>query len=232
MKNKKLKIAIIIPAFKTEKYILHTLDSIKKQNILDNFEIDIRIGVDGCEKTAEVLKNNKIKFWMSFKNKGVAVMRNSLLYLSPADLYMIFDSDDIMLDDYIFKNVITAVKHGACRALAIRTDENLKSKKIGLRAMGAITITHQVLTQIGGYRNYRIFEDKDFYKRIEGIGIDISYPSGGLFLRRTQPNSITQNKNKMDKDYLDWILKDINNYLDKKDYYVKPELTELVYIDD
>lgn len=225
-----MKIAVIIPAYKTGKYILHTLLSMAQQKFPRQWHLNVRVGVDGCKETAAVLKKRGVPFYMNHVNAGVGIMRNSLIALGPADMYLIFDSDDIMLPGYIDQSVKAAMRTGACRPLARRVDERLRNKKMSLRAMGAITLTHDVLRQVGGYREYRIFEDRDFYERIAMTGTEIIIPPGAMFLRRSHPDSITRNKHKMDQEYVQWTRSDAQSHRSNGIIYVEPKTVEMEYI--
>ena len=121
--------AIIIAAYNADKYILECIHSVKNQIPLEGWEYDIRIGVDGCQKTADVLRKNKIPFYWSEKNVGAYVMRNSLMYLRPADYYIYFDADDIMNHDFIFQ-CIQKIDNG-CEIVMpakIECDKNMNRK--------------------------------------------------------------------------------------------------------
>ena len=66
-----MKCAVIIAAYNADKYILDCYESVKNQIPIPEYEIDIRVGVDGCQKTADVLRRAGIPhFITAIKTSG------------------------------------------------------------------------------------------------------------------------------------------------------------------
>jgi glycosyltransferase involved in cell wall biosynthesis len=185
------KLAIVVAAYNTEKYIMECVNSILNQDKIDGWEIDLRIGIDSCEKTASVLTKNKIKFYWSEKNVGAYILRNSLLYLDNADMYGYFDSDDCMFKNYCKKTI--EANADAVMSAKINCNENLKPiQGARIESGGAITFTHSVLQAIGGFYGVRCAADTDFMYRIGMAGYNIHEINEPLYYRRRHSESLTK----------------------------------------
>jgi glycosyltransferase involved in cell wall biosynthesis len=186
-----MKCAIIIAAYNVPEYIMQCVNSVKNQIPTAGWEYDLRIGVDGCKKTADVLRKNKIPFYYSYNNVGAYVMRNSLIYLRPADLYCYFDADDAMFPEFLntclcnFNDVIMPGK--------FQCNEKMQPiKKIPIvESGGAICFTNIVLNHLGGFYNARCAADTDFMHRCEMAGYKIHKIQQGLYKRRRHNKSLT-----------------------------------------
>lgn len=90
-----VKVSIIIPAYNTEKYIKHCLDSILNQSY-QNFEVII---IDDCstDNTIEIIhgyKDQRIKLVKNARNSGPSFSRNKGIKLALGEYIAILDSDD------------------------------------------------------------------------------------------------------------------------------------------
>lgn len=183
--------AVIIAAYNAEKYILECYESVKNQIPVPGYSVDIRIGVDGCQKTADVLRKNKIPFYWSEKNVGAYIMRNSLMAIAPADCYSIFDADDVMFTNYI-SSTLSLNAHAVMTA-KINCNENLKPiQGARIEYGGAITFTNDVLNSLGGFYGVRCAADSDFMARIKMAGFQIHEIKEPLYYRRRHPESLTK----------------------------------------
>jgi glycosyltransferase involved in cell wall biosynthesis len=185
------KCAVIIAAYAAEKYILECYESVKNQIPLEGWEYEIRIGVDGCQKTADVLRRVRIPFYWSEKNVGAYIMRNSLIYLNQADVYSYFDADDEMFDDYL--KTVLSLNADAVMSAKINCNENLKPiQGARIESGGAITFTHRVLSELGGFYGVRCAADTDFMYRIGMAGYNIHEINEPLYYRRRHSESLTK----------------------------------------
>ncbi len=104
LRNKNIKVSIIIPVYNVEKYLRKCLDSVCAQT-LEDIEI---ICVNDCSKddSIEILKeyaskDNRIKIIDFKENRGVAVARNEAIKIATGEYIGFVDSDDwIDLDFY------------------------------------------------------------------------------------------------------------------------------------
>lgn len=187
--------ALIIPAYIPE-YIIDCVNSIVAQEQYPGWKYDIRIGVDGCQETSEILMRHKIRHWYSQSNVGAYIMRNSLMFLKPADAYGCFDADDVMNPDY-FKKTIMAIESGSKVIMLAKTevDEHLNSfnRPPHVQYGGAISFTHEILQTIGGFRSFRCAGDSDLMCRINMAGYEIQkINDSSYYLRRNHRKSLTR----------------------------------------
>lgn len=104
LRNKNIKVSVIIPVYNVEKYIRKCLDSVCAQT-LEDIEI---ICVNDCspDDSIEILKeyaskDNRIKIIDFKENRGVAVARNEAIKIATGEYIGFVDSDDwIDLDFY------------------------------------------------------------------------------------------------------------------------------------
>lgn len=194
------KLAIIIAAYKAEKYIIETIESLKNQKIPENWEVKFFIGVDDCKNTAQVLKENKLPFFLSEKNVGTYVMANSLINEAKkinCDMFLRFDADDIAKENFIFNGINNCIKkNGFYRTFSIRVDTNLKvlDKKY-LIAWGQVFFTKEILNKVGGYKDFRVDCDFDLIKRLKKINENgLFNKNKAIFMKRVIPESLSESK--------------------------------------
>jgi len=191
------KFAVIISAFGCPEYVMECVNAVKAQIKYTGWEYDIRIGIDGCQETADVLKQNNIKFFYSENNVGAYVIRNSLIYLSPADVYGYFDADDVMEKNYIYKN-IEVLESSNCEAVIsakVNCHKNLVAIGDGnavIETGGAMSFTHKALESVGGYYNFRCAGDTDLMERLRMAGHNIVNIEEPLYRRRRHNKSLTK----------------------------------------
>lgn len=186
-----MKLAVIIAAYNCDKYILDCYNSVKNQIPLAGYEYEIRIGVDGCQKTADVLRKNNISFWWSQQNVGAYITRNSLIALGKADYYSYFDADDCMFPEYLSKSL--QGNHDAIMTAKINCNEKLKPiQRSRIESGGAITFSHKILELLGGFYGVRCAADTDFMYRCIDSGFEIHEIHEPLYYRRRHSQSLTK----------------------------------------
>ncbi len=224
-----MKCAVIIAAYNADKYILDCYESVKNQIPIPEYEIDIRVGVDGCQKTADVLRRAGIPFYYSDKNVGAYIMRNSLIYHAPADIYSIFDADDEMFEDYLIKTL--SLNADAVMTAKINCNENLKPiQGARIEYGGAITFTHGVLERVGGFYGVRCAADSDFIDRIKMSGYKISEINEPLYYRRRHSQSLTKKSDTgIGSAYRKKVWADMTEKREQGIIKIKPTIVELIY---
>lgn len=174
---------------------MECVKSVQLQFPISDWKYEIRIGVDGCQKTANILNINKIPYYWSAQNVGVYIMRNSLMLMKPADAYAYFDADDKMEPLYLNCSLRYIHQTGIVMTAKINCDEHLKPRTGAvIEAGGAMTFTHEVLQSVGGFAPYRCAADTDFMKRVGMAGFKITEIKEGLYLRRHHSGALTRAK--------------------------------------
>ncbi|NPV13178.1 MAG: glycosyltransferase [Ignavibacteria bacterium] len=152
-KIKSFKTNVVISAYDAAEFIEECLDSIKSQTHPVN---KILLGIDGCPKTLEKVKNISWKYDnleiynAEKKNKGKYVTINSLIDLVPNDEYFItFDADDVMNPDMVSK-------------MTIDTQPKVCDD-------GVIFISKEIFNKVGGYQDWKCAADSDLLKRLSNV---------------------------------------------------------------
>jgi len=190
-------ISFCIPAYKAEDYIEECLDSIEAQRC----HKEILVGVDGCEKTLEVLKRIRTKysniriFWFS-ENVGTSIIKNTLVKYAKHNIISFFDSDDIMEShyaDYIVENISPT---SIVRFRFKNFEHNDLTRKLSNQdycANGAMSILKKSFLDLNGFWIHRVSEDADFIARWKVKYDDIQLKIYG-FKRRIHTHDISYNQ--------------------------------------
>lgn len=223
-------IAVIIPAYEAEDYVISCIKSIQNQELPDGYELDIRIGVDGCLKTAETINKKGISFYRSQENVGAYIMRNSLIALCPADYYCYFDADDIMNKNYMMK-CIEKIESGAEIVLPakINTDSELNNiSGMKVEQGGSMIFSQSVIDSLGGFAPHRVAGDTDFIERAKMAGFKIHKINEALYYRRKHNKSLTLSKSTgMKSEYRKKVWQQMTERREQGNKYYKPEIVEL-----
>lgn len=100
-----IKVSIVIPAYKAEKYIAATVHSVLKQTY-KNFEVLI-IDDGSPDRSVEICQqftDPRIKI-IRQKNRGVAAARNTGIHQSQGEYIAFLDADDLWLPEKLEKHV-------------------------------------------------------------------------------------------------------------------------------
>lgn len=192
--------AVIMAAWKTEDYILDAAYSFRSQVPLPGWRYELRIATDGCERTSQVLQEAEIPHWQSEENVGPYIIRNSLIQLRPADVYVIFDSDDVMLPSFLRYNLPMCNREnliGPSRVDIFPSENRHRRKRKPwdsryVRFQGGISfIHHSIWEELGGFRGKRVAGDSDLMFRAEAIGAERNNILEPTYIRRVREDSQT-----------------------------------------
>lgn len=167
-------LAIMITAYKSEKYILETLNSFKKQQIPPEWNIKYFIGVDACVNTANLLKENNISYYFAEENVGTYILTNSLINEAVnynVDAFLRFDSDDIPCENFLVNGLKHLENSEIVQPYRIECDENLTQKSDINIADGSIFFTLHALNLLGGYSHHRVACDGFFARRANKLNL-------------------------------------------------------------
>ncbi|HWJ80104.1 MAG TPA: glycosyltransferase family 2 protein [Niallia sp.] len=108
MANQSFLVSVITPTYNAEKYILETIQSVRKQTY-KNWEMII---CDDCsqDKTIEIVKreakkDRRIKLIQLEQNSGAAIARNTALKVAAGKYVAFLDSDDLWCTQKVEKQV-------------------------------------------------------------------------------------------------------------------------------
>lgn len=202
-------ISILIAAFKAELWLEQCVDSIRRQELPDGWELEIIIGVDGCLQTLRVARQidmQDLKIISLKENYGTYVTFNTLMKFATGELICRFDADDAMMPGYISEQ-LDYLQHNShmTTAWSISTDETLcprypEAPKINKQticntpqrvAEGNFIIRQSVWKELGGFQPWRCGADTDFKERVNVLGLCITVVEKPLYYRRKHANSLT-----------------------------------------
>jgi hypothetical protein len=187
-----MNVAVIIAAYQAPRDWLEVCaDSVRLSAMAANLTgLDLRIGVDGCDQTAAALNADGDPFWWSPVNVGPYVMRNSLIALAPADAFVVFDADDVMLPNYLTEVLRLLRVYPMVGPSRIECDEHLNRIEFKPYRHGVCAFTPDVLAKLGGYKGERLGADVDLVARAKTAGIQV-VTAGACYLRRRHSASLT-----------------------------------------
>ena len=168
-------LALFISAYKADENLIEIIDNFNNQKLPRGWELKLYIGVDGCKKTYNLLKENKINFYYASKNVGTYVIANSLIDKAKKDnpdIYARFDADDIPSKNYLYHGIKKCQKLKFARAHYRWNNHPTISGKEKHLAWGIIFFDKEVLTKVGGYSEYRVSGDHDLATRLKNQGYD------------------------------------------------------------
>ena len=202
-------VSIVIAAYQAEKWLQDCLDSVFSQELPGGWQMEILLGVDGCDSTlTEALKfsDPRLKVLRLPRNRGTYITFNTLMQYTTGDLICRFDADDVMQEQFFIKQ-IPVLESGMDMTMtwSIYTDEQLKPTdhvlahkvnhpKGGLNRRGCegqFTLWRHVWEALGGFRAWRCGADTDFFKRLRIAGFQYHVVEEFLYLRRTHHHSLT-----------------------------------------
>lgn len=190
-------ISVIIPTFDNIEYIDETLDSIYKSG--KNFDYEILIGIDGCNKSLKYLKdknypdNTKIFFFPT--NKGPYLIKNTLSTLAKYDNLLFFDSDDIMEKNMIGYCLNSLNKHQCVkpRLHNFRIVDGKMVNEVGRKnwGEGVFAIHKKIFDYHNGFEGWLVAADSDFMNRLYKNNTSVDLSQEILLLRRLHDKGLT-----------------------------------------
>lgn len=222
------KCAIIVSAYNADRFIEECYLSIAGQELFPGWEYEIRVGVDGCPKTAAKLASLAIPYYWSPINVGAYVIRNSLIGLAPADAFAIFDADDVMMPHYL--RTLLPLLDLPSIAGAGRYTINLSGQILGQTpyTRGVFVISGEAFRLLGGFRDDRTSCDADLINRAELLSIPLFKIDLPLYYRRKHKDSLTQNKvTGFNSVYRNAIRTKHRQLMENGELYVIPTTTKL-----
>ena len=192
-----MSVSIIIPTYKNVEYLAELFLSIESNNFADNSEI--LIGIDNCSETLEYVLSNRFpsnfKFYFFKQNYGPYIIKNTLYKLSSNNNILFFDSDDIMLSNYISEidrllEVYDCVKPKYINFKDGPT-EKIFEKETNVFGEGVSGMKKEIFESLNGFEGWRVAADSDFMGRYYKTNPKLLHTKEVLFYRRLHPKSLT-----------------------------------------
>ena len=160
-------ISIIIPSYNNIEYLDESLNSIINSG--KNHNIEILVGIDGCQKTLDYVKQKTypefVKFHYFNSNNGPYDIKNTLTKISNSEKIIFFDSDDIMTDTTIDEVVVNLGRYDLVRLKYKEIRDNKTSDKTNFHE-GAIGINKNIFLSMNGFEPWMCAADSDFLGRL------------------------------------------------------------------
>ena len=178
------RFSVIIPTYDTPEFLIECLNSFNK------FEnIEILVGIDGCEKTKSVIgsleKQNNVRFFYFTENSGPYNIKNNLIKESKSDVILFFDSDDVVSSD-IFR------KYDPKYDITRLTFEDFGGKRYNVElSQSVFFIKKIVLEQLSGFESWICNADEEFRKRAFYKNFKIKKDIQISFKRRIHTKNLT-----------------------------------------
>ena len=216
-------LTIIIAAYNTANYIEETLNSIQNQIwCKTNNNYEILVGIDGCNKTLEKMKEimhnyKNINIYNMQTNMGTFVTANTLLQLAKYNKILRFDSDDIFVDNNsITKIMEIADKYDIVRYWYKEFYQNNTYTNRNFCAYGSILYDKKVFEIAGGFQNWKCSGDYEFFERVKNT-FSVYEIKNYIYLHRIRPDSLMHAKEtSMTSDYRKKLNSIVRNYRFKK----------------
>jgi len=203
-------LSVLIPAYAAERYLGECLASILRSPVPEGLELEVLVGVDGCESTREALDlfvanappadTQRIRCLFFPKRCGSYVVQNSLLLASRGETVLIVGADDALAPDALKFLWPFVEQCRACtpdfivRSLGEACDEHLTplpgKKPLPLR--GSLLFPKSILARLGGFSPWLCAADGDFLRRAEAAGIPIYLPPRVTYFYRRHGVQLTQ----------------------------------------
>jgi len=193
-------ISVIIPTFNNVDYLEECIKSVYDSGL--DREYELLLGIDGCEKTLEYIKNieinNKTKVFYFPENGGPYIIKNTLAKIANFDKLLFFDSDDVMelimitiCDEGLQKYQIVRPRY---LNFKIVNEEKVITNVVGRWGEGVFAIKKEIFLGLNGFEGWRVAADSDFLGRLIRNRARFWNTNQVLFHRRVHPNSLTMSK--------------------------------------
>jgi glycosyltransferase involved in cell wall biosynthesis len=157
-------ISIIIPAFKSVKFIDECIKSINIPGV------EILIGVDCCIETYNHIKHLNGVFYFP-KNVGPYVIKNTLVDIASNQDIIFFDADDIMVTESIIdiKNALQNSDYVRLNYLNFRetSEKDDWHTDVKVNNDAVIAIKKDLFNSLNGFYPWRCGADSEFKYRLE-----------------------------------------------------------------
>jgi glycosyltransferase involved in cell wall biosynthesis len=187
-------ISIIVPTRNVPNFLKECIESIKKQVV--NFEYEIIIGVDNCEKTVQHIQTNPefyndITVYSFFENVGPYIIKNNLIDYCKYNTLLFFDSDDIMVQNMLQTVHNTIKTYDVIQFKYVDFRGDIRNQMKGGLAEGIIGIKKDIFIENGGFENWICAADSEFRKRLLHRKINMTLIPNIMIYRRLHENNLT-----------------------------------------
>lgn len=213
------KVSIILPLYNSEKYLKHTLTSIKNQNY-KNWELIIVDDASTDNSLSEAQRfakeDNRIKIIASAENKGVGASRNIALAHATGRYIAFIDSDDLWSKEKLSRQIVFMRKHDAAashtsfayineKGQLRQRGEGHVDEKIDMKqyistsqiCLSSVMIDRSKIPDIHFTEGKKLCEDAILWMHLFREGYNFYGLNQTLVLYRVRPHQLSSRKDKM-----------------------------------
>lgn len=192
---------VLMAARETSAYIEEAMRSVRESAArVAGWHVTLLVAVDACEETALALRLLGEPHYWSPEHVGCFLLRNSLAALAGpgVDAFLPFDSDDVMLPDYLPSLLTVVTPDTMAGAARYEVGEQLEhasppTVRLWRCVGGSCAIGAEAWRRLGGYWTaHRTAMDTELCDRARRAHIAWRAVDTPLFLRRRNPRSLTQ----------------------------------------
>jgi glycosyltransferase involved in cell wall biosynthesis len=213
-----IDLSILIPCYNKEQYIDECIASIKEQTLQPK---EILLAHDGCKEPNAHIDATTIIFT---KNRGVQKVRDELVRFSSCELILFLDADDKLAPDYlermiykmpkveiVYPNIFWWYGNGFNRIGD--TPDKLLPKDMFNSCKIPVTCMMKkfVYKELGGFRDFPMFEDWDFWLRAMVKGYKFEKANTMLYYRQAK-----NTRNRAEKEEKEKVYKQIRSQFELK----------------
>jgi glycosyltransferase involved in cell wall biosynthesis len=198
--------SVVIPVYNGEKYILETIESVKRQTY-DN--VEIIVVDDGSIDRTRDLAENAVSIYVHQDNKGVAAARNVGIEAATGEYLAFIDADDKwdekklekQIDfmesnpqiSYTFTNHTLFLDNGMKEFPEWIRKEYEENEMTGY-IPSALVVRREAFDQIGSFNEtFKTGEDSEWFLRARDLGFKMAVIPENLLLKRIHGNNLTSN---------------------------------------
>jgi hypothetical protein len=190
-----------VPTYDNVEYLEDFINSVKRAK--KNFNIEVLIGIDNCQKTKSFAQSKfdkflpYVKFFFFSKSSGPYIIRNSLSQISKSDKLLFVDSDDLVHENIITETLTNLQSHDVVRFkfynFSNQIDlENIKKENINsFHSIGQLGISKKLFYQYKGFEPWSCAADSEFKMREEGNRLKTKKTDNILYYRRRHDKNLT-----------------------------------------
>lgn len=211
-------VSICVPAYKAERYLAETLESVRKQTFTD-WELIVtedgsRDGTEAIVRAFAATVTQPVRYLRHDPNRGLPATRNAGFAAARAEWIALLDADDLWLPEHLAQLVETRAAHTAAfvfassqifdsetgaqldlrdatPALAASPVESLYAGKMIIQPSSAF-FSRTLLEKVGGFStDFPICNDLDFLLRQALAGAIFAHTGHASCLYRKHPDAMS-----------------------------------------
>lgn len=181
--------SVLIPAHNAAAYIGECLASVLEQPVPEGVELEILVGVDGCEATRQAVarfladappaNTRRVQVLYFAQTFGVSIMINSLILASRGTTVQILGADDTLAPGALPELIRLATESAALRPdflirpIGLFCDASLAAipGKKPIQIKGALCLSKPAIERLGGFAPWICAADRDLLHRAEAAAI-------------------------------------------------------------